>query len=233
MRTLAVQDDTELGGPWSVLVRQKRDHVQLDHLLHQLTEGPRDEQDAVLQSIARLVFPHAFAEEAVLWPELRRRLPDGHELTLTVEQEHQEINELWSRLERDTADGNRDELLARLVTVLRQDVRDEEDALLPRLQEAVGPRRLRQLGVAWELVRRTAPTRPHPLVSRRPPGTVLSALPLSVVDRTRDLLDSTARRSPARVRRVLASTSRSLAGVTDRLDRLRPLRTGEDPSTHV
>ena len=34
---------------------------------------------------------------------------------------------------------------------------------------------LRRLGVAWEAVRRTAPTRTHPIVSRRPPGTPCSA----------------------------------------------------------
>ena len=35
----------------------------------------------------------------------------------------------------------------------------------------------------WELVRRVSPTRPHPTVSRRPPGQTLSALPLTVLDR--------------------------------------------------
>ena len=233
MRSLAQQDETELGGTWSVLVRQKRDHVRLDRLLHELPEAPGPEQDAVLHRIARLVFSHAFAEESVLWPELRRRLPDGEDLTLTVEQEHQEINELWSRLDRGVTGTEREQVVARLLTVLQEDVRDEEDALLPRLQEAVGVRRLRQLGVAWELVRRTAPTRPHPLVSRRPPGTVLSGLPLTVVDRSRDALDAGARRAPAPLRRTLTSGSRSLATVTDWLDRRAPLRTGEDPSTHV
>jgi len=63
-------------------------------------------------------------------------------------------------------------LLERLIEVLRQDVRDEEDALLPRLQDRLDQRRLRRLGVAWELVRRTAPTRPHPVVSPRPPATL-------------------------------------------------------------
>ena len=62
----------------------------------------------------------------------RRLPPDGLALTLRVEREHQEVNELWTRL-----------------------------------------------GLAWEAVRRTAPTRPQPLVSRRPPGNALAALPLT------------------------------------------------------
>lgn len=83
-------------------------------------------------------------------------------------------------------------MLDRLATVLREDVRDEEDELLPRLQDALDVRRLRLLGVAWETVRRMAPTRPHPVVSRRPPGNTLAAFPLTVLDRSRDALESSA-----------------------------------------
>ncbi|HYG92588.1 MAG TPA: hypothetical protein VD859_03300, partial [Nocardioides sp.] len=75
MRSLADQTDDELGGRWSVLVRQKRDHVRLDRLLEQVQTTSGEEQEAVLHRIARLVFPHAFAEESVLWPQLRRVLP--------------------------------------------------------------------------------------------------------------------------------------------------------------
>jgi hypothetical protein len=125
----------------------------------------------------------------------------------------------------------RKDLLERLAEVLRQDVRDEEDELLPRLQEAVGPTRLRQLGLAWEVVRRTAPTRPHPVVSRRPPGNALAALPLTVLDRSRDALDGTARRSP-RLQRRATDASRRLAAVADRVERLGVFRRGEHAETH-
>src|SRR3954469_23810606 len=103
MRSLAHQSEAELGGPWSVLSRQKRDHVRLDQLLHHLEVATsRDRQDEVMLAINRLVFPPAFAEEAVLWPELRRVLPDGEALTRQVEQEHQEVNELVTALESQT-----------------------------------------------------------------------------------------------------------------------------------
>jgi hemerythrin superfamily protein len=232
MTSIAHQDTAALGGPLSILTRQKRDHRHLDHLLRGLEgsrPGPRE--DAVLARIARLVFPHAFAEESVLWPEVRRVLPGGEELTLRVEQEHQEVNELWTHLERmSPADASRTETLARLVAVLRQDVRDEEDELLPRLQEVLDRRRLQLLGVAWEVVRRTAPTRPHPVVSRRPPGNVLAALPLTALDRGRDLLDAVARTSP-RLDAPASLASDRLRAVADRTERARWLRRGEDPST--
>lgn len=229
-RSLADQTDAELGGPLSVLVRQKREHVRLDHLLHRLGETTGAEQDRVLVSIYRLVFPHAFAEESVLWPVVRRALPDGEQLTLQVEEEHQEVNELVVSLDGGATGEERQRLLDRLVVVLREDVRDEEDAVLPRLQGVLSPGQLRRLGVAWEAVRRTAPTRPHPVVARRPPGNALAALPLTVLDNLRDLAEVTAHRAPSTAP-ALRRTSRALARAAGRVEQLAPFRVGERGTT--
>src|SRR3712207_4197131 len=144
-RSIAAQTLDELGGAGSILARQRRDHVQLDRLLLRLEATTGTAQEEVLQRIDRLVFSHAFAGETVLWPVLRRALPDGDALTLRVEEEHQEVNELVTALERDGVDDpQRPARLARLVEVLREDVRDEEDVLLPRLQEQLTPEELRR-----------------------------------------------------------------------------------------
>ncbi len=217
----------------SILTRQKRDHQWLELLLQRLEcSAPGMEEEAALQALARLVFPHAFAEEAVLWPQARRLLPDGEALTLQVEQEHQEVNELWATLE-DLPHGTpeRRDLLERLATVLREDVRDEEDELLPRLQDALDARRLQLLGVAWEAVRRTAPTRPHPVVARRPPGNALAAVPLTVLDRSRDRLEAGGRRLP-HLHRPVSRASNGLAVVAGWVEHAPPLRRGEHASTH-
>jgi hemerythrin superfamily protein len=229
-RSIADQTAEELGGPGSVLVRQRRDHVRLDRLLHELDEAVGTGQDDVLRRIDRLVFSHAFAEETVLWPVLRRRLPDGEQLTLRVEEEHQEVNELVAELERTPSGPLRAERIARLVEVLREDVRDEEDELLPRLQEQMDAEELRRLGVAWEVARWVSPTRPHPTVSRRPPGNALSGLPLSLLDRSRDVLDAAAHRVPATAL-VGRPLSRVLAAVAGLVERTAPARTGDRPPT--
>jgi hemerythrin superfamily protein len=230
--SIAGQTVDELGGPSSVLVRQRRDHDELDRLLDQLDGATGAAQQEVLQRLDRLVFSHAFAEEAVLWPVLRRVLPDGEELTLRVEEEHQEVNELVTALERDGLDDSRrPQRLARLAEVLREDVRDEEDVLLPRLQEKLSAAELRRIGRQWELVRRIAPTRPHPTVSRRPPGNALSAVPLSLLDRTRDLLDAGSRRAPEPLAGAAREASKGLAAVAGLVERLPAARTGDQPST--
>ncbi|TYP87843.1 hemerythrin domain-containing protein [Blastococcus xanthinilyticus] len=231
-RSIADQTVEELGGPGSVLARQRRDHIELDRLLHELDGSTGAAQEEVLTRVDRLVFSHAFAEETVLWPVLRRVLPDGDDLTRRVEEEHQEVNELVSALERDGLDSpERPARLARLVEVLREDVRDEEDALLPRLQERLDPEELRALGRRWALMRRLSPTRPHPTVSRRPPGNALSGLPLTVLDRTRDLVDAGVRRVPDRFAPVGRAVSSGLAAVAGVVERVPLSRRGDRPPT--
>ena len=229
--SLTGQTVDQLGGRASLLVRQRRDHAELDRLLQVVADSRGSEQDAALTRLGRLVFPHAYAEETVVWPVLRAVLSDGEELTERNEQEHQDVNELWSELDR-TPPGSprRDELVSRIGALLSADARDEEDVLLPRLQDALTPGQLRRLGRTWQLVRWTAPTRPHARVSRRPPGNVLSGLPLAVLDRSRDGLDRTARRAPA-LSGVCTGASRVLAAVAGAVEHLPPLQRGERAST--
>lgn len=231
--SVAAQTVQQLGGEGSLLVRQRRDHAVLEGLLQAVDRTQGEQQDEALTRLGRLVFPHAYAEETVVWPVLRAVLPDGNALTERNEQEHQDINELWTQLETTpTGAPARAELLERISTLLRQDARDEEDVLLPRLQAALTHEQLRRLGRAWGLVRRTAPTRPHALVSRRPPGNLLSGLPLAALDRSRDALDRTSRATPT-LAVACSGTSRALALLAGAIEHLPPLKQGERPSTHL
>jgi hemerythrin superfamily protein len=231
-RSIADQTVTELGGPGSVFVRQREDHEQLDRLLTEFEGTTGTEQERVLRRIDRLVFSHAFAEETVLWPVVRRVLPDGEALTLQVEEEHQEVNELVSELETlGHDDPRRAVTLARLVEVLQEDVRDEEDVLFPRLQQALDAPALRRLGRQWDLARRVSPTRPHPTVSRRPPGNAVAALPLTVLDRSRDLVDAGVQRAPGRLVPAGEAVSRGLAAVAGWVERVPLARRGDRPPT--
>ncbi|GGW50174.1 hemerythrin domain-containing protein [Streptomyces xantholiticus] len=196
--SITQQSVEELGGEASVLVRQRRDHAELDRLMNLYTAGSQavEGRQQTLEDIIQLTFSHAFAEETVLWPTLRRLAQDGEELTSRVEQEHQEINNLVAAIERTApADPRHDELVEQAFSLIRQDIREEEELLLPRLQEAVDHdrARLRHLGTTWETVRRTAPTHPHPAVARRPPGNAVAGVPLSAFDRARDMFRAGAR----------------------------------------
>ncbi|MEU0752197.1 hemerythrin domain-containing protein [Streptomyces albogriseolus] len=209
--SISGQDADALGGDDSILMRQRRDHARLDAMMNRyLSEDlPPGDRNTLWLDVVQLVFSHAFAEETVLWPLLRRVAPDGEELTRQVEEEHQAISELVARIERSPDDPRRAEWIQQAFALIRQDIRDEEDELLPQLRTAFDDRTLRRVGAAWETVRATAPTRPHPGVPRRPPGNALRGVPLSAFDRLRDLAPGS---GPAARRASLAAAGAVAAG---------------------
>ncbi|WP_127782310.1 hemerythrin domain-containing protein [Rhodococcus sp. X156] len=233
--SIAHQSIEELGGPTSILARQRSDHERLDHLMTRARETEAAgglEHEQVLRAVARLVFTHAFAEESVLFPAARKALPEGDPLTLEIEEEHQEVNEVMTELDRsEPGDPGRHALMERAFTVLDQDVRDEEDRLLPRLQELMTPQQLRAQGWQWWALRRTSPTRPHPMVSRRPPGQVLSALPLTVLDRSRDALQVLNERTDRRMNHLIGPADQALATAAGAVERLPIMRKGDKAPT--
>jgi hemerythrin superfamily protein len=233
--SIAQQDDARLGGPLSILTLQRRDHERLDRLMdraRQTLVAGGVEHEVTLRAIARLVFTHAFAEEAVLFPAARKVLPEGDPLSLHIEEEHQEVNELVTRLDRSSLDDpEHAELMERAFAALDEDVRSEEDELLPRLQQELSVRQLQLLGLQWGLLRLTSPTRPHAVVSRRPPGQVLSALPLTFLDRARDRLQQLGEALGGRGAGVLRTVDDALAGASGAVERMPVIRTGQRPET--
>ena len=135
------------------------------------------------------------------------------------------------RDQRTAPDPTRADLTARVTDLLRGDTRDEDDVLLPHLQAAPDPVGLRRRG---ELVRRTAPTRPHAVVSRR--GDVLSGLPTAALDRFGDRLETVTRRAPGPPGTAGRTAGDALAGGIGHLPDLqygerrstRPSRTGAE-----
>lgn len=234
-RSIRYQSAVELGGRTSILTLQRADHERLDRLMRraQATLGSRGPAHTrTLRAISRLVFTHAFAEEAVLFPAARRVLPEGDPLTLRIEEDHQEVNEIGVRIDgADVTAPGHEEMLRHAFAVLDHDVRTEEDELLPRLQQEMSLAQLRRLGRIWLLLRRTSPTRPHPVVSRRPPGQTLSALPLTVLDRSRDRVQWLDELTRGRLSRPAAAVDRVLADAAGRVERLPIIQRGERPET--
>ncbi len=186
----------ELGGPDSILVRQRLDHAVLDRLMTeaQRAAAPKEFARAVGE-LSRRALQHAFAEETVLFPVYRERFGDrADELTADVESKHQEINDLLVQIDGAPDDARTRAAVDRVCALIRADAREEEDVLLPRLLAELDPDALRRLGSAWEAARVAAPIRPHPRVSRRPPGNVLAGPFLAVWDRLRGAVAPRVRR---------------------------------------
>ena len=54
LTSIAEQDEAELGGRWSVLVRQKRDHQELDRLLDEVVVDGDEQRVEVLEALVEV-----------------------------------------------------------------------------------------------------------------------------------------------------------------------------------
>lgn len=140
--SIAHREPAALGGRGSIPLRQRRDHARLDAMMNRYlaADTPDGDREGLWQDIAQLVFSHAFAEETVLWPVLRRLVPDGDDPTRPVEEEHQAINELIARVEKSAGDPRRGAWIRQAFDLIRKDIQDEENELLPRLRYALSDR---------------------------------------------------------------------------------------------
>jgi hypothetical protein len=169
---------------------QRRDHEHLDELLQRYGTDDQTARPDTFRELVTLVTTHAFAEETVLFPAVRRIFGDGDgdAVTAGIEGEHQRINELLAELDGlEPGDEAFEARVNELFPLLRQDVRQEE-VLLARLSSEVAEGQLRAVGAAWAAAKRTAPNRAHPGIPRRPPGNLLAGLPLSLLDHARGFL---------------------------------------------
>jgi hemerythrin superfamily protein len=141
----------------------------------------------LFEQVSMSLTRHAMAEEELLYPMVRRELPDGDALADQALDEHQVVKETLARLEKMSPDNLDFDVELRSLTVnVREHVTEEEGTLFERLAQHVDAQTLDELGRQLENAERAAPTRPHPNAPNRPPFNVVAGVAAAVVDRTRD-----------------------------------------------
>ena len=167
----------------------QQDHREVEQLFSQIEAAGGAGPDEAVNEVVRELSVHAVIEEQVLYPAIREKVTGGDELADHAIEEHQEVKELLAQIERSDGDATeRRSLLARLTREVRSHVEEEEGDVLPKLQAAVGPDELRQLGEAMAQAKKMAPTRPHPHAPNTPPGNVVAGPAAALVDKARDAL---------------------------------------------
>lgn len=122
-----------------------QDHRKLEELFERL-RTETDQRPRLLDEVEALLTSHSRAEEEKVYPVIVQELEPDEEIHHGVE-EHHEAEELLERLrECDPAGGEFDGRLEEFVDVVRQHVQEEEEELLPALKQAVGQKRLEELG---------------------------------------------------------------------------------------
>ena len=212
----------------------KSDHAAVEQLFrrfeHSLARGPGNEQRRIARALVKELSVHAAVEEQLLYPALRATSDGVPPEVLQALEEHHLVKLTLLELEKMSP---RDERYRAKVAVLaanvRQHVREEERDLLPRLRRRMDASELRDLAKVMAMLKKTAPTRPHPASPDEPPVNFLTGALAAVYDRSRDALRGLAERGEARGREALRRGSESVRELANegRARTRRTVRRGE------
>ena len=182
------------------------DHAAVEQLLRRVerARGTGAELRRMVRALVKELSVHAAIEEQLLYPALRRGRGGSPAEVLEALEEHHLVKLTLLELEgMRPGDARYRAKLAVLAENVRHHVREEERDLLPRLRKSMDREELRALGNAMALLKKTAPTRPHPASPDEPPANFLTGALAAVFDRGRDALRGLAEEGEARGRESL------------------------------
>jgi hemerythrin superfamily protein len=193
----------------------KQDHDTVEGLFRRWDQGPPppDQQRELVEAIIRELSVHASIEEQVLYPVMRRALPDGDRLVEEALDEHKEAKEVLAELDRKGPDdADFEAQVESLIQDVRHHVEEEEEEMLPRLESSLPYEQLEDLGRKLETAREGAPTRPHPHAPTTPPANIAAGMVAGVVDQARDAVREGAREGSTKAATRRRRTGRKRPG---------------------
>jgi hemerythrin superfamily protein len=164
-------------------------HDEIKRLCSQVEAQRGEQRREAFECLVRLLAVHETAEEEVIYPVVRTADPGGDQIAEARIGEESTAKRMLSDLERAGVDS--DEFAPRF-SVLREAVlrhaEQEEQTVLPLLEETQDPDRLERMGSAARLAESLAPTHPHPHGPDSALGNIAAGPMVAVIDRTRDAL---------------------------------------------
>ncbi|GAA3473227.1 hemerythrin domain-containing protein [Nonomuraea roseola] len=136
--------------PTDVITLITSDHRKIEALFERL-QSNRDSRTADVAELAALLTSHARAEEDRVYPVIREAAPAEKGEVHHGFEEHKEAEILLHKLKAAKPDSpDFDRVLMQLVESVTHHVEEEENEILPALAEAVGTKRLQELGRAFK-----------------------------------------------------------------------------------
>jgi hypothetical protein len=235
MQAAAQQRDAEPGAiqdpddDHDALVVLTRDHNQVKALQEQLEALPShatggnatqmSQRKSIVDMITVKLSAHEAVEEQYFWPAVRKAMPDGDRWAdEAIEQERHGKDTLTAlgKLKPDT--GEFDELVEKLVLLLRKHVAYEEKLFL-QLKSAMPDEARRELGEKLLAAKKLAPTRPHPHTPAKPAVLKTAGVAAAAVDKVRDTLgDRPAKRRGKPKKPPTTTHGEEVAGGREKVD---------------
>ena len=163
------------------------EHEDLRELLSEvLSAEPLARTEPFRYLVSRLA-AHEAAEEALVHSVSRNEVPGGQEpADLALEQEASAERMLAAMEDLEPSSEEFVAALKELEQAVLEHAEHEEQHEFPLIEEHLTITRRRELAEAFQVLRATGPTRPHPLVSQNPAVRALTGPVVGIFDHARD-----------------------------------------------
>src|ERR687889_338685 len=146
------------------IVLLKADHKEVKGVFKQFQQAGEDataKKGDLVKKMIELLTVHTYLENELIYPEVRRQLPDLEDDVLESYEEHHVADVLCLELSTMSADHERfDAKTTVLIENVLHHIEEEEQEWFPKVREGLGRKQLQEIGAEMEKSRKTAPRRP-------------------------------------------------------------------------
>jgi hemerythrin superfamily protein len=146
------------------IVLLKDDHKQIKRLFRDFQaagENATVRKGEIVSKIIELLTVHTYIENEVMYPEVRRLVPDLEDDVLESYEEHHVADLLVMELVALSPDAERfDAKTTVLIENVSHHIEEEEQEWFPKVREALGRKQLQDLGAQLLEAKAKAPTSP-------------------------------------------------------------------------
>lgn len=137
-------------------------HEQIKSLFAETLEQSGREREKAFIELRRLLAVHETAEEEIVHPRAKKKIPDGDKIVgKRLEEEHEAKTVLGKLEELDIDADEFTDQLKKLRDAVLDHADHEEKEEFSKLEEELSEKELERLGRAAKLAESFAPTRPH------------------------------------------------------------------------
>ena len=146
------------------IVLLKNDHKEVRRLFAQFEKAGDNAEatkGALVKKMIELLTVHTYIENEVMYPEVRKLLPDLEDDILESYEEHHVADVLVTELMMlNPGDERFDAKTTVLIESVRHHIEEEEDDWFPKVRAGLGRKRLQELGATMVQARKKAPRSP-------------------------------------------------------------------------
>jgi hemerythrin-like domain-containing protein len=146
------------------IVLLKEDHKEVRRLFREFEsagENATATKDRLAKKILEELTVHTYIENEVMYPEVRKLLPDVEDDVLESYEEHHVADVLCMELAAMSPDDERFEAkMSVLMENVKHHMEEEEQEWFPKVREGLGRNQLQEIGAKMAELKKTAPRSP-------------------------------------------------------------------------